>query len=334
VTAVATRTVSRTSTATVRFDDFESLCDGVINLYLEDSERRIRVPKHRGIGQQDGSHGLEIRENGIEVYPQVIPDHDNRIFDPERISTGHDGLNDVLGGGLERGTITFISGPTGIGKSTACAQILSGLADNGGSALGYLFEESIEQFRHRSETLGFPISDLHDSGQIHLSETEPLLLSAEEFAHRVLDDTEAHSPDAVFIDGLSGYKLSIQGDERRLIRHLHALTRVLKNRGVAVIITDEADRLSGIPEATSTETSYIADNIVFMTYVEVDGSMDRAIGVIKKRLSAFDNRFHRFSIVSDRGLVIEAPFDHGSGIMQGNPVPSEVDPQENPADSK
>jgi circadian clock protein KaiC len=87
--------------------------------------------------------------------------------------------------------------------------------------------------------------------------------------------------------------------------------------GIAVIVTDESDRLTGIPEATSTNTSYIADNIVFLSYVEVDGKLDRAIGVIKKRLGDFDNRFHRFSIVSGEGLVIEGPFDNVQGIMQG-----------------
>jgi circadian clock protein KaiC len=317
VTTVATRTLNKESSSLATHDDFESLSDGVINLFLDDHERRIGVPKHRGLGQVDGTHGLEIRSQGIEVYPQVIPKHDNRTFDPELIPTGHDTLNDLLGGGLERGTVSFISGPTGIGKSTTGAQILSGIVEHGGTALGYLFEESIEQFVHRSETLGLPISEMQAQGSLQLTETEPLVRSAEEFGQHVLKQADEHAPDAVFIDGLSGYKISLQGNDQRLVRRLHGLTRVLKNMGIAVIVTDESDRLTGIPEATSTNTSYIADNIVFLSYVEVDGKLDRAIGVIKKRLGDFDNRFHRFSIVSGEGLVIEGPFDNVQGIMQG-----------------
>lgn len=318
VTTVATRTLNRESTPETTHDDFESLSDGIINLYLDEHERRIAVPKHRGLGQVDGTHGLEIREHGIEVYPQTIPKHDNRTFDPELIPTGDDALDTLLGGGLERGTVSFISGPTGIGKSTTGAQILSGIAEHGGTALGYLFEESIDQFVHRSETLGSPISEMQAQGSIQLTETEPLLRSAEEFGQYVLNQVDEYEPDAVFIDGLSGYKISLQGDDQRLVRRLHGLTRVLKNRGVSVIIMDEADHLTGIPKATSTNTSYIADNIVFLSYVEVDGKLDRAIGVIKKRLGDFDNRFHRFSIESGEGLVIEGPFDNVRGIMQGS----------------
>jgi len=320
VTTVATRTLNRERTSETAHDDFESLSDGVINLYLDEHERRIAVPKHRGLGQIDGTHGLEIREYGIEVYPQTIPKHDDRTFDPELVSTGHESLDDLLGGGIERGTVSFISGPTGIGKSTTGAQILSGIAENGGTALGYLFEESIDQFVHRSETLGLPISEMQAQGSLVLTETEPLLRSAEEFDQHVLDQVEEHSPDAVFIDGLSGYKISLQGDDQRLVRRLHGLTRVLKNHGVAVIITDEADRLTGIPEATSTNTSYIADNIVFLTYVEVDGELDRAIGVVKKRLGDFDSRFHRFAIESGEGLDMQGPFDTVRGIMQGSSI--------------
>jgi circadian clock protein KaiC len=320
VTTVATRTLDRERTRETTHDDFESLSDGVVNLYLDEHERRIAVPKHRGLGQIDGTHGLEIREHGIEVYPQTIPKHDDRTFDPELVSTGDDSLDGLLGGGIERGTVSFISGPTGIGKSTTGAQILSGIVEDGGTALGYLFEESIDQFVHRSEALGLPITEMRAEGSLVLTETEPLVRSAEEFDQHVLDQVDEFAPDAVFIDGLSGYKISLQGNDQRLIRRLHGLTRILKNRGIAVIVTDEADRLTGIPEATSTNTSYIADNIVFLSYVEVGGELDRAIGVVKKRLGDFDSRFHRFAIESGQGLVMRGPFETVRGIMQGSPT--------------
>jgi len=316
VTTVATRTVNR-NRRTATYDDFDSLSDGIVNLYLDESERRISVPKHRGLGQADGSHGLEIREHGVEVYPQIVPEHDDRTFDPALVATGHDALDDLLGGGIERGTVSFISGPTGIGKSTIGAQILAGIVENGGTALAYLFEESTDQFVHRSETLGLPISDMQERGSVRLTETEPLVRSAEEFGQYVLTQTDEYTPDAVFIDGLSGYQITLEGDRQRLVRRLHGLTRILKNRGIAVIIMDEADRLTGIHEATSTNTSYIADNIVLLSYVEVDGELDRAIGVVKKRLGDFDSRFHQFSIVSGEGLVIEGTFDNVRGLMQG-----------------
>ncbi len=320
VTAVATRTVARANETALAHDGFESLSDGIVNLYLSESERRISVPKHRGLGQRDGTHGLEIRANGVEIYPQVIPEHRERIFNPEPIGTGHETLDTLLGGGFERGTVSFISGPTGIGKSTMGAQTLTGVATADGTALGYLFEESIEQFTYRAENLGLPIGSLLDDESLILTEFEPLVRSAEEFGQHVLAQVNKHDPDVILLDGLSGYKISMQGDDQRLVRRLHGLTRVLKNRGIAVIVTDEAGHLTGIPQATSTNTSYIADNIVFLTYVEVDGTLQRALGVLKKRLGDFDSRFHRVSISQETGLQIGGPFDDVHGIMRGTPV--------------
>jgi len=86
---------------------------------------------------------------------------------------------------------------------------------------------------------------------------------------------------------------------------------------VSTFSTAESTALTGFSEATSTNTSYIADNIIFLSYVEVDGELQRAIGVLKKRLGDFDSRFHRFAIESGEGLQVKGPFENVHGIMQG-----------------
>jgi RecA-superfamily ATPases implicated in signal transduction len=317
VTTVATRTVTSASGNETVYDDFESLSDGVVKLILDESERRISVPKHRGIGQIDGTHGLEIRQDGLEIYPQVLPTHTDREFDPSLLSTGDDAFDSLLGGGISGNAVTFLSGPTGVGKSTVGAAILDGIAEQGGRILAYLFEESVGQFTHRCESLGIPITELRDQGHLQLAEVEPLVQSGEEFGHQVVSDVETNDPEAVLIDGLAGYRTAIQGDGDRLVHRLHGLTRVLKNRGVATLITDQAEDITGVPKATSTNTSYIADTIIYLTYVELDGELARAIGVLKKRLGEFDNRFHRFRIADGHGLDIAGPFDQVHGIMEG-----------------
>lgn len=98
-TVIATRTEYENSATD---DDIASLSDGIIELQRGDTGRRIRVPKHRGIGQMDGSHGLEIREDGIEVYPSIIPENHQREFEMELVSSGIDELDALLGGGIER----------------------------------------------------------------------------------------------------------------------------------------------------------------------------------------------------------------------------------------
>ncbi|WP_270475028.1 DNA repair protein RadA [Clostridium cochlearium] len=71
----------------------------------------------------------------------------------ERISTGINELNRVLGGGIVRGSLTLISGDPGIGKSTLLLQAANNIAKNYGKILYISGEESQEQIRLRGERL-------------------------------------------------------------------------------------------------------------------------------------------------------------------------------------
>lgn len=124
-------TVIATKTTTDHGDQLLSLSDGVVTLDRAENGRRIDVIKHRGVGQRDGNHGMAIRDDGIEVFPSLVPEDHNVVFEPTQIPSGIEELDALLGGGIERGTVTIISGPTGVGKSTTATKFLETVASNG-----------------------------------------------------------------------------------------------------------------------------------------------------------------------------------------------------------
>lgn len=295
--------------------EMRSLSDGVVELAHTDRGRRLSVAKHRGFGQQDGSHGLAIRDAGIEVFPSLVPERLENPFENRRTHSGVDGLDELLGGGLEVGTVTFVTGPTGVGKTTIATQFLAEAATDGVDSLAYLFEEGTATFTHRAESLGIPISELRDRGTVSLRAVEPLAQSPEEFAQRVQREADETGSEIVLIDGIDGYKMSIQGSDATLVEKIHALTRHLKNRDVTVLVTDEVSQITGMTRATSTNLSYIADNIVFLTYIETEGTMQKAVGVLKKRAGDFDHTLREFSL--DDSIQVGGPLTDISGILQG-----------------
>jgi circadian clock protein KaiC len=311
-------TVLATKTSGSQMEEqLQSLSDGVFRLERGDTGRRISVLKHRGVGQQDGSHGLAIRSNGIEVFPTLVPEDHNRTFEPTQYTSGIEGLDALLGGGLEQGTVTIISGPTGVGKSSTATEFMHTAAVNDKAPLAYLFEESLDTFMYRSETFGIPITQLCDTGALTVEEIEPLTLSPEEFAQMVKAQVEAQQSQLVVIDGIEGYKTAIQGDEK-LTRELHALTRYLKNMNVTVILLDELSNVTGVASPTSSNVSYLADNIILQKYIEMDGHLRRVIGVLKKRVGGFEDQLREFQITGE-GVEIGEPLTHVQGILDGKP---------------
>jgi circadian clock protein KaiC len=301
--------------------EIRSLSDGVVELSRMREGRRIEVRKHRGFGQVDGTHGLEIRSSGIEVFPQVTPEPNDRAFDPVPIGSGVSELDELTGGGFEHGTTTFVTGPPGVGKTTLSGLYPVQAAADGHRSVIYLFEEREQTFTHRCRSLGIPIDRIREEGLLSIETIDPLEQSAEEFAHRVRDRVETGGVDVVVIDGFGGYTTAIQGTTDELKRNLHALTRYLSHNEVSTFVTDATHRITGIASATSNNISPIADNILFLSYIELDGSLRKVVGVLKKRAGRFEHTLREFEITTD-GVRVGEPLTGFRGIISGSPQTS------------
>lgn len=91
----------------------------------------------------------------------------------ERMSTGMQEADRVLGGGVVPGSLVLLGGEPGIGKSTLVLQIAAGVekARPGQKVLYIAGEESPEQIRMRIERLGANLKDM-----VFLAETDVLVI--------------------------------------------------------------------------------------------------------------------------------------------------------------
>jgi len=299
-------------------DDLQFLADGIVELDQGEHGRSVSIPKFRGSDRQSGTHTLTISDDGLDVYPELVPGDYAAEFTTEAIPSGVDGLDSLLGGGIERGTITVISGPTGAGKTTTGTLFMEAAARRDEHSVVYLFEENESTFRHRTAALGIDVDEMVDAGSLTVEEVEPLDHSPEEFAARVRNRVEDHDAKVVMIDGIDGYKLSLRGQDDSLARKLHALGRYLKNVGVTVILVDEVDGVTGDFRATNAGISYLADNILFLRHVEMHGEIRKTVGVLKKRVGDFEHTLREFELTG-AGVAVGEPLRGFRGILTGNP---------------
>ncbi len=304
-------------------DDLQFMSDGVVHLGQADNRRTVQVSKFRGSDFQGGVHAAAIEDDGLHVFPRLLPENHHVPFSAEQLASGVPELDELLGGGLERGTVSIVSGPSGVGKTTLGTQFAKEAAGRGERSVIYLFEESAETFRHRLEAINVPVGDMLDRGSLELKEVEALTLSPEEFAFDVRREVENEGTDVVMVDGIDGYRMSLVGRDDELTQRLHALTRYLQNVGATTILTGEVQNVTGEFYATKDEVNYLADNIIFLRYLEFDGELRKAIGVLKKRASDFERSLREFEI-TNYGLKVGEPLSELRGILRGTPEWSET----------
>ena len=298
--------------------DLEYIGDGTIHLDASTGGRILRVPKFRGSPTQGGEHAFRIDEGGLSVFPELVPGDHDRVFEPEAVSSGIPEVDELLHGGLERGTVTILSGPTGVGKTTLGTQFMKEAAGRGERSVIYLFEETRGTFMARSNALGIPVERMIERGTLRVEEVDALDRSPQEFAQSVRREVEANDTSIVMIDGIAGYGLTLQGDRERVVRRLHSLGRYLKHMGVTSIFVDETSNITGEFRATDRNLSYLADNIVFLRHLELQGELRKAIGVLKKRTSDFERTLREFEM-GEHGITVGEPLRNLQGVLSGMP---------------
>ena len=103
--------------------DLHSITHGVLSLEqlapeFGGARRRIRIVKMRGRQYAGGWHEMSLGRGGITVFPRLVA-HERRTVSPGALlPSGLSTLDEMLGGGIDRGTATMLVGPSGTGKST------------------------------------------------------------------------------------------------------------------------------------------------------------------------------------------------------------------------
>ena len=299
-------------------NDLQFLSDGVIHLELvpESENRILRVTKFRGSDFRSGRHSMTLSNKGVEIFPKLLPEEYEREFAAETIAAGIPEIDELLHGGIERGTVTLITGPSGVGKTTLGLQFMKEAAGRGERSVIYTFEEGLETILGRCEAVNIPIHAMIDKGTLSVVRVEPLQYTPNSFARLVRREVEEQNARIVMIDSTSGYRLCLKGED--LLSNVHALSKYLVNMGVTVLLVSEVESITGEFRATDVGISYLADNIVFLRYLEIQGEMRKAIGVLKKRLSDFEKTLREFEITR-YGIKVGKPFTELRGILSGTP---------------
>ena len=119
---------------------------------------------------------------------QVVTLSSIETDEDDRMNTGIEELDRVLGGGIVKGSLVLVGGDPGIGKSTLLLQVCQRLSAAGRKLLYISGEESLKQIKLRANRMG--------------EFTENLYLLCETSLDIIRGIIEQQKPDMVVIDSI------------------------------------------------------------------------------------------------------------------------------------
>jgi circadian clock protein KaiC len=260
-------------------------------------ERYMRVLKLRGSAYLEGQHAFRITENGLRVFPRLVtPDFEQYAPLLERTTTGIDGMDAIVGGGLWRGSTTLVVGPTGSGKSTMGLQFALNGAAAGEPALFVNFQENPAQVERMLRGLGADPDRAAAAGFHHLY-ASPVELQIDSVIVDIFNFIQARGVRRVVIDAV-GDLITAASDRKRLHDFMYSLVQHFVVRNVTSLLNLES--VSGITGTQDEEQrwSYMSDNVLVLSRAE-GGLAERSIRVIKTRNSNHDPAAHGMAIAAD-----------------------------------
>jgi circadian clock protein KaiC len=283
-----------------------AVADGIVEMSRRRlgnrDERYIRIYKLRGSRYLEGAHAFRITAAGLEIYPRLVTPQLPEGYEPatDRISTGVSGLDDMLDGGVWRGTTTLLAGPSGAGKTTIGLQFALEGVRRGESTLYMNFQENPSQLARTIRNLGVDPDEAQARG-LDLVYASPVELQIDSIIVGMFRRIHQKGVRRLVIDAL-GDLATAATDPQRLHDYLYALVQHFAVSGITSILNFETTGNSLSATGMQNAVSYLSDNVLLLT-VDGDQRTRRALRILKTRGSAHDTRVREVEITA-AGLAI------------------------------
>lgn len=276
------------------------LCDLLLALGQSsrhgEPQRTLTVVKARGQSAAMGRHTLRIEDgHGVRVYPRYTLAADAAATAREAttpLSSGLDGLDELLGGGLAPGSTTLIIGAPRAGKTLAALQILMHGACRGEAGLLVALDEPPPLLEMRAAHLA--LAACVAEGSVAVLHEPPSSLELDVLFHRLGEQLAARAPRRVVIDALP---LDLARTTRERLAFAYALTSLARSRQVAMVATTVATKAAD-------HFGRFVDNVVRLHYVEEASRAGRVLSLRKATGKRQEPRL-RSVLLTERGLHLD-----------------------------
>ena len=270
------------------------------------SRRRVRVVKYRGSSFSEDETPFIIGPRGLEV---ATPDRSIKSLPlpTERVSTGILQLDEMLYGGILRGSTTMITGNPGTAKTTMGGAFAEAAAKRGERIVYVAFDETGEEIVRNLCSVNIRLQEHINKGILKMHSEYVGSGCAEEHFQRIKALVRDQQATCLVIDPFTAFSnvgslMSTQAVATRLVRWV-------KSEGITLVCTSLP--LSGEPEFSGTvlKITTVADTWIYLSFSN-GGERNRGLTIIKSRGTNHSNQVREF-ILSSSGLSLAPPYTSG-----------------------
>lgn len=277
-----------------------SVVDGLIALsHREQSgeqQRFIQVIKMRGTAHNRDEHAFVIGESGIEVFaPRVVIQRSGGSgTETERLKTGIEKLDLLLGPGIPRGSSLLIAGVAGTGKTILGLEFVYRGALAGEKGIVFSFEETTERLLAAARGLGWDLEKQIREGRVELVFIPQPDIMVEAHLLMMQERIEALGAARVAIDSVSVFLHKVT-DPQIAREKTFQLASLIQNAGaVGFFATDIPYGQNRISRFGVEET--VVDGVILLSATEEGLERRRYIEVYKLRNTAHLSGRHDLDI--------------------------------------
>ncbi len=276
--------------------------------------RRLRIVKYRGSAHGNNEYPFVLDRQGFTVMPitsagLVYP------VSTERLSSGIESLDEMLCGGLFRGSSVLVSGTSGTGKSSIAAHIVDAACRRGERSLYVALEESPDQIERNMSSIGFDLAQWRGAGLLHYHAARMTSDGLENHLAALAGLVNELRPQVVVIDPITAF--AVANDEERAKTMLIRTVDIFKTNGITSVFTALSNGGDG-PESTVVAISSLVDIWVLLRNLENSGERTRGLYVCKARGIAHSNQIREF-LLTDTGVkLVDVLLDANGQILTGS----------------
>lgn len=203
------------------------------------------------------------------------------------VETGIEGLDFMLAGGLTRGTITALSGPTGCGKSTLAMQFLvNGAEKYSEPGLYIALEETRNTTYTNMASYKWDLAKLENEKKLlfldyPIHEVDQFLFSNSAIEELI----SSMDIERVVIDSIMPIALLFQNEDERKKGFLKLIANIRKWGTTTIIVSEDTPATTqDVLPSTKYGLESLTDGWVHMYYIyDEEGNRKRALEVVKMK---------------------------------------------------